>query len=89
MKEVNDELKDGENGSTDPKAQGASDGTEQASKALKNHKIDLYVFHNPTHRGMLDGLDEVKGGIVDLEGNHVGLPSSYIGKSSSQLLREV
>ena len=38
LKEVNDELKDGENGSTDPKAQGASDGTEQASKALKNHK---------------------------------------------------
>ena len=38
LKEVNDELKDGENGSTNPKAQGASDSTEQASKALDNHK---------------------------------------------------
>ena len=38
---------------------------------------------------MLDGLDEVEGGVVDLEGNHVCFPSSYIGKTSSQLLKPV
>ena len=51
--------------------------------------INLCALHNSTHRGMLDSLDEVEGGIVDLEGNHVSLPSSYIGKTSSQLLKPV
>ena len=37
---------------------------------------------------MLDGLDEVKRRIVDLESNHVSLISTCIGKSSSQLLKK-
>ena len=37
---------------------------------------------------MLDGLDEVKRRIVDLEANHISLISTCIGKSSSQLLEK-
>ena len=38
------------------------------------------------HRGMLDGLDEVEGGVVDLEGDHVSVDPGRIGKFGPQLL---
>ena len=38
------------------------------------------------HRGMLDGLDEVEGGVVDLEGDHVSVDPGCIWKFGSQLL---
>ena len=38
------------------------------------------------HRGMLDGLDEVEGGVVDLEGDHVSVNPGRIWKFGSQLL---
>ena len=38
------------------------------------------------HRGMLNGLDEVEGGVVDLEGHHVPVDPGCIWKLGSQLL---
>ena len=38
------------------------------------------------HRGMLDGLDEVERGVVDLEGDHVPVDPGCIWKFGSQLL---
>ena len=38
------------------------------------------------HRGMLDGLDEVERGVVDLEGDHVSLNPGCIWKFGPQLL---
>ena len=38
------------------------------------------------HRGMLDGLDKVEGGVVDLEGDHVSVDPGCIWKFGSQLL---
>ena len=38
------------------------------------------------HRGMLDGLDEVERGVVDLEGDHVSVDPGRIWKFGSQLL---
>ena len=38
------------------------------------------------HRGMLDGLDEVEGGVVNLEGNHVSVDPGCIWKFGSQFL---
>ena len=35
---------------------------------------------------MLDGLDEVEGGVVDLEGDHVSVDPGCIWKFGSQLL---
>ena len=35
---------------------------------------------------MLDGLDEVEGGVVDLEGDHVPVDPGCIWKFGSQLL---
>ena len=38
------------------------------------------------HRGMLDGLDKVEGGVVDLEGDHVPVDPGRIWKFGSQFL---
>ena len=35
---------------------------------------------------MLDGLDEIEGGVVDLEGDHVSVDPGCIWKLGSQLL---
>ena len=35
------------------------------------------------HRGMLDGLDKVEGGVVDLEGDHVSVDPGRIWKFGS------
>ena len=35
------------------------------------------------HRGMLDGLDEVERGVVDLEGDHVSVDPGRIWKFGS------
>ena len=89
MKEEDDELKKREDGSTNPKSKGASNGTQQAGKTLKNiSKMDssFELDHVLVHSGMLDGLDEVEGGVVDLKGDHVPVDPGRIWKFGSQLL---
>ena len=88
MKEEDDELKKREDGSADPKAEGASNGTQQAGETLEKiiSKMHSSSALDYVHRGMLDGLDEVEGGVVDLEGDHVSVDPGRIWKFGSQLL---